>query len=54
MGYVASDAWEVKAMAHTPLSVPLVPGTYLPGYGCSVSNGSVKEGLSHRRLEAWK
>lgn len=35
-------------MAHRPLSVPLVPGTYLPGYECSVINGSVKGGLSHR------
>lgn len=35
-------------MAHRPLSVPLVPGTYLPGYECSVISGSVKGGLSHR------
>lgn len=35
-------------MAHRPLSVPLVPGTYLPGYECSVISGSVKGGLRHR------
>lgn len=45
--HMASNACEVKAMAHRPLSVPLVPGTYLPGYECSIISGSIKGGLSH-------